>query len=368
MHTLSLRAPLHKSLLTHHLVESLRSAHHFVIWGRGTNAIYALEECKKFNLLPSHFVDSYSHSDGELYQDIPIISEDTLFSKPTDYIVLVACVPEHKVDEKLKRRQIPFVTFDTTFRTHLSLTSTSFEECINYIVEAKSQLQQVYSMLQDDLSRKTFENALNFRLTLDYSLIDEVVAPGLQYFGNDVLPSISVDTIVDCGAYNGDTLRSFFSVPNCLCKNYFAVEPSEKIFPDLLDSCKQYQDRCNVIPLSAGVWKENTTLNFSNCGNLGDHPVDDEGISVKMSAIDSFAQGYNVGFIKMDIEGSEMNALRGAAQTIQKYHPILAICIYHRSTDFWQVPLFIHSLYGGYKFYVRHHSNRISETVLYAIP
>lgn len=69
----------------------------------------------------------------------------------------------------------------------------------------------------------------------------------------------------------------------------------------------------------------------------------------------------------MDIEGFEMKALNGAINTIKKYKPTLAICIYHKYTDFIDIPEFILNLNLGYKLYVRHHSNNFTETVLYAI-
>ena len=74
-----------------------------------------------------------------------------------------------------------------------------------------------------------------------------------------------------------------------------------------------------------------------------------------------------VTFIKMDIEGSELEALKGAQQTIQRDRPKLAICIYHKPEDMTDIPLYIKSLVPEYRLYVRHHSNRCSETVLYAV-
>ena len=72
-------------------------------------------------------------------------------------------------------------------------------------------------------------------------------------------------------------------------------------------------------------------------------------------------------FIKMDIEGAEMNALRGARTIIQKNKPKLAICIYHSDEDMLRLAEWIHETVPEYKLYVRQHSNCICETVLYAV-
>lgn len=69
----------------------------------------------------------------------------------------------------------------------------------------------------------------------------------------------------------------------------------------------------------------------------------------------------------MDIEGSELEALKGAVHTIQRDKPKLAICIYHKPEDMTEIPLYIKSLVPEYKLYVRHHSNCCTETVLYAV-
>ena len=72
-------------------------------------------------------------------------------------------------------------------------------------------------------------------------------------------------------------------------------------------------------------------------------------------------------FIKMDIEGSELRALKGAEQSIHKYRPKLAISIYHRPEDIFTLPDLLLSYHPDYKFYLRHYSLGYFDTVLYAI-
>ncbi|MDA7700416.1 FkbM family methyltransferase [Methylophilaceae bacterium] len=75
-----------------------------------------------------------------------------------------------------------------------------------------------------------------------------------------------------------------------------------------------------------------------------------------------------VNFIKMDIEGAELYALKGAENTIRKFRPKLSISIYHQLSDYESIPRWIDSLNSGYKFYVDHHTIHENETVLFAIP
>lgn len=83
--------------------------------------------------------------------------------------------------------------------------------------------------------------------------------------------------------------------------------------------------------------------------------------------VDDALCGIDVTYIKMDIEGAELNALIGAENTIIKCKPKLAICVYHKTSDFWKIPQYIKSLNSEYKLYLRHHSNKNCwGTVLYA--
>ena len=74
-----------------------------------------------------------------------------------------------------------------------------------------------------------------------------------------------------------------------------------------------------------------------------------------------------VTFIKMDIEGAELDALKGAARIIKQHRPKLSICLYHKPEDMTELPLYILSLVSDYKLFVRHYSNEPGETVLYAV-
>ena len=73
-------------------------------------------------------------------------------------------------------------------------------------------------------------------------------------------------------------------------------------------------------------------------------------------------------YIKMDIEGSELDALAGARNIIKKEMPILTICLYHRYDDLWRIPLFIHSLADDYRLFLRPHEIEGWQLVCYAVP
>jgi hypothetical protein len=73
-------------------------------------------------------------------------------------------------------------------------------------------------------------------------------------------------------------------------------------------------------------------------------------------------------FIKMDIEGAEPLALLGAHELLRRYHPVLAVCTYHRTEHLWQIPNLIHAIAPEYRIFLRRYAEECWEGVCYAIP
>jgi len=191
-----------------------------------------------------------------------------------------------------------------------------------------------------------------------------------QYFDPDlVLPLLSENEVfIDAGCYDCYTSIQFARY----CKNKYekiiAFEPNPKQYSICVDNGAAMEN-FSIYPF--GLWHENARLNFANndvaasahfSGTSGGDTV-----IVEAVRLDDMLNGEKATFIKMDVEGAELNALKGAEQTIKNYHPKLAISLYHKPEDVWEVPAYILSLDRSYKLYLRHYSFYKSETVLYAV-
>lgn len=88
---------------------------------------------------------------------------------------------------------------------------------------------------------------------------------------------------------------------------------------------------------------------------------------IETTSIDEILDGGEATYIKMDIEGAEYEALLGAKKTIKNYKPKLAISIYHKRCDIWEIPILLLSYNSDYKFYLRTYSFSGNDTVLYAL-
>jgi len=222
----------------------------------------------------------------------------------------------------------------------------------------------------DNESKETYKKMIDFRC---YSIIDDfpVSKRNDVYFRNEYIKFGNDEILIDCGAYIGDTIKLFKKVIkhfNGSVKKIVAFEPHVENFKILRKEHKE------IIAINTGVWDSDTKLTFFSKGTgtvstfSNEDSIMEEGdnniISVK--SIDNCPECEGVTILKMDIEGSELKALIGAKNTIEKYKPRLAICIYHSDEDMIQIPEWIHENFPEYKLFVRHYLKyRYAETVLY---
>ncbi len=265
-------------------------------------------------------------------------------------------------------------------------------ECLRvkaYKREEELQLKydKVYSRLKDEKSKNVYRNVVQGRATADSTcyegLIDE--KNSIQYYPKDIFEVTSEDIICDCGAFIGDTLECLMHEIGGEFKSYYAFEANLDNYETLtgLLSEKSYK---SVTPINKAVWhkkdvlyfetpiKDNSAFKASEINSvLG---TDKDKIKVECNRIDELLGDNEITFIKMDIEGAELNALKGASKIIERDKPLLAICIYHSLEELFTIPDYIMENYGEYyDFYVRHYPTGeyertlfYAETVFYAVP
>ena len=236
----------------------------------------------------------------------------------------------------------------------------------NFFEKNIDKLLQTDYMLSDDKSRESMWAFLQQKLSGRFSYLENIWEPD-QYFDGEIVDISKVQSFVDCGAYDGDSFLALAdSYKKRTGKKYsgkaYLLEPDNENYKKLMDNCNEYQ---NNIYCQVGAWNERNTLVFDSDGTLSSFSSKGS-TRIEVDTIDNLTH-ENADFIKMDIEGAELAALQGAQNTIKKCHPILAVCIYHKSNDLWTIPNYIKSIDDSYHFYIRAHSNYSMELVLYAI-
>ena len=191
-----------------------------------------------------------------------------------------------------------------------------------------------------------------------------------QYFPCDI-PGwpITPLRLVDCGAYDGDTLAALAET-NLPVEAIAAFEPDLANFRRLAARARSY----TLLPSGGlalwpcGVAAQTELLAFSAGQGEGSSLAAEGGSLIPCVALDDALPGFRPNLIKMDIEGAEPDALRGAEGLIHGHHPGLAICVYHRSEHLWEIPQLIAGWRLRYRFYLRVHAYDDFDVVLYALP
>jgi FkbM family methyltransferase len=200
---------------------------------------------------------------------------------------------------------------------------------------------------------------------------DGMGAPAIEtiYFPPDLVRLRPDELFVDCGAFDGDTLRQFLAVSKGSFEKYIALEPDPGNFSKLEETVSGLSVgvRQRIELTRAAVSDSDGTLRFSSGAGPSSH-VGEGDLEVEAVALDRFLGTNRPTFIKMDIEGAEPEALAGAARHIRDEAPILAISCYHRQDHLWSIPLLINSINGNYAFYLRPHDLEGWDLVCYAIP
>jgi FkbM family methyltransferase len=223
----------------------------------------------------------------------------------------------------------------------------------------------------DEASRFLFEELIAFRKSGDYQRLPKPVLQEIQYLPSDIpgWPAEQPLRLVDCGAYDGDTLTSFERAGPPL-EAVAAFEPDLENFRKLATWARSRPStpsleltlwpcgvgaRTGLIPFCSGLGES------SRAGAAGDDLT-------LFVALDDVLAGFRPNLIKLDVEGSEPEALHGATRLIERHRPGLAVCVYHRPEHLWEVPLLLRGRELGYRFYLRLHGFDGFDLVLYAVP
>jgi len=238
-------------------------------------------------------------------------------------------------------------------------------------------LTRAYALFEDSHSRELFLELIELRLTGDYTLAGpRIHSPDLtrQYFSQNLPAKIDARRMIDCGAYDGDSLRAAYRFSSSV-ERIACFEPDLENFRKLVAGVRSQPNAAEVELFPLAVWNENKLLSFRASQDAAS-ALSKDGLAsgsekktyIQAVTLDDALEDFQPTLLKMDIEGVELEALQGAARLIAKSRPQLAICVYHRFRHYWEIPQFIDTLDAGYRLYLRQHGYNGQETVLYALP
>jgi FkbM family methyltransferase len=226
------------------------------------------------------------------------------------------------------------------------------------------KLDRAYALFGDDHSRRNFSDLLRYRLSFSSAFLRP--AP-FRTYAHPLVHVEAGDSVIDGGAWVGDSAVQFARNAGGPCRVY-AFEPSSDAFAQLQDRISRADLQQIVYPIQKGVSERTAQVRFAADPGGGGRGMIQQGGSglVQVTTIDDFCRESDVAptLIKLDVEGSEVQALRGA-QNVLSQGPKLQISVYHEPRDLYEIPIQIHEMNPNYEFYLEHHSQYLMDTTLY---
>lgn len=308
------------------------------------------------------FIDDFTNEKN--YLDKPIIAMEDV---PDDALVVIVVVIGKPIVAEKRAKQFQFKSLDYfSFYKYAGLDIKQILYWDGFSEDFTANFdkyESAYKLLHDKASKNQFYNIINFRLSYDLNYMRGFSAiEDRQYFEDFLTLRSSGETFIDIGAFDGYTSQEFIR----LCPDYRAVylfEPDENNINSARKRLAQFND---IFFYQKGLSNKKQVLRFDSSG--ASSRISETGnISIEVDILDDIITDP-VSFIKMDIEGAEAEAIAGAGNIIEKYHPKLAISAYHKPDDLWKIPEQILSIRNDYHLYLRHYTEGIAETVMFFVP
>ncbi len=317
----------------------------FVLYGMGDGADKVLDELLRLGIKPYGVMASDDFVRGQSFRGYTVKKLSDFEEELSDFdiaLCFASSLPEvtahiRSIAEKHKVLVPSVPVFGN------NIFNREFAEA------HQSELDEAYSLLSDELSRRVFEGVAKFEFSGELSYLDEITtsksaALGLLNLGEN-------ESYLDLGAYTGDTIEEFLGVTGGKYKSITALEPNIKSFGKLEAFCEGME---NVTLFNYGSYNRNTTLKFNtksgrNCA------ISENGVELKVARVDSLLCGKRITYAKLDVEGAEAETLEGMEKTIALFKPKLNVAAYHRGEDLFDLILRLNRLNPEYRFYLRHH-------------
>jgi len=349
-----------------------------VLFGAGNFGRQVLACLRRDGNEPLAFVDNNSSLWGKTVDGIPVFSPYEAarrFGQRAAFLITIRS-PESQhrfVETKQRlhtlscRRVVSFMPF--LWKYAETFLPYFYIDLPHKIYDNAEALKDTFNLWADAESRRAFFTQLEWRVLPDFDSL-----PGRTiykpYFPKDIFSLRADETFVDCGAYDGDTIREFLDHSGGSFNRIVAFEPDPRNFQNLATYVGNLPKGIGekIILLNKAVGAKHGRLRFDGAGSASSHESPDGSIEVESVALDGILKDYSPSYIKLDVEGDESEALIGAQRIIGKKSPILAVCIYHRLDDLWRIPLLIQSFFTGYRYFLRAHNEEGWELVCYAVP
>lgn len=349
-----------------------------ILYGAGNLGIMAVELLNRANIKPKYIVDKSELKIGTNINKIKILSPNDIPKDDIENATFAVCIvnfPFEEVREYLSsigcKNIVPFWDVAEFFKEEIKVTNGWYCNSLSEI--DKSNLYMVYNNFNDDISRALFIQVLFWRIRRQEIIFkDAQVRIEDKFFPIGIMPRLTENEfLIDCGAYNGNTIKSFMNYTNNKFKKVIAFEPDINNYKELLSFISTVEEGigCKIITYPFGVGDiEEEKAFISGLGMAGRFGEDTEGNYIKRVSLNNFLKNDSITFLKIHVEGEEYKVLQGALNIIKKDRPIIIITIYHSIEGLWKISKLLMEELQNYCYYHRLHGYCGNESVLYVFP
>lgn len=355
------------------LAKSLNDAKGILVFGAGNNGrrIAGILRSQAYPLLG--FIDEVVENQGKVIGNLPVYSPDEAAQRHGSEILIIVSIfnPSHSF---LKTREkLDAYDWRSLSIFHLCLLHPDeflpfyFAGASDAMLSNQRSYEALYHSLTDDYSRKELVAHLHFRLFGDFDALLEPIGLNFAHLQDKLAGNVA---FVDGGAFDGDSIQAFLNLVHDRFSRIVAYEPDSRNFKKLSAFCQSLppstRDRIEIA--NKGVWAEGGMLGFNETSTPGSSLHPDSANKVQVVALDEDLQLESSAFVKLDVEGAEMEALHGAKNLIQRGEAIFCVAVYHKPNDLWEIPQLISQYNRNYRFGLRSHGCDGADLMLYAFP
>lgn len=358
------------NLMENFLKEHSAGDKQLLLYGAGHYCDFVLCLLRRYDIIPAYIVDKKCVGGGQK-DNIVVISPGEakrLYQEAPYRIIIATPMYIEEVQKELQK----FIDIKDIYAFECELYNSFIHDLDAYrrfLYNNENDFLKFYHELEDEISKETMENVIKGRVSGDLAYFRRCKKPD-QYYIDELFNSNWAGVFLDVGASIGDTLETLADKTKDLFEKVYCFEPSKDACAILSEKAKRYGNRVKLI--NKGAWDKEETLEFHEDAEHGASRIvgkeEENTVRVQVNRLDAMVEESDrVVHIKMDIEGAEKQALKGAEKIIKRDKPMLAICAYHLNDDFLEIPRLIREMVPEYKFYLRHHNVAGTETVIYAI-
>jgi FkbM family methyltransferase len=334
-----------------------------VLYGMGDGAVKIYSVLQNLGVTPAAIMASDDFVRGHSFLGYTVRKLSEIKEMYQDFFIVV-CFGTSKTDVMERILELS-KTYDVVLPDVPVTGEGLFDQA--YIKNNIVKIDAVRRMLSDETSVSVFNGWLNYRYTGNIQYLYEIQTDKKEAF--QLLELSENETYLDLGAYTGDTVDEFLRTVDLRFEHIYAVEPDVKNYTKML---RRLYHLGNAIftPVNAAVWNVPGEIPFSQRAGRNSAVGNEKRVKIIPAvSVDSLLKGNKATLIKMDVEGSEKQAIEGAVETIKKHRPKMIVSLYHRNEDMVELPLLLKELCPGYHFYLRHHPYFPAwDTNLYCVP